>query len=225
MPSPKGAYAYAAFNSKRRCRANGCTSNRCGISPYCRRHHRGNTHHGHPEGRKIDPREYAYEKKLTEAFLKKHAHHEGLQSALRWIDRWLHQASVHEAVPGQREMARIAEHKVTANAILIEVCSVFLFSRFQPKHLPDDQRLTFGLASAVLGLIPREKRFGTSNGKYRYYCVPPRKVAKREVGSRIRLTLGPLLLNVALGIEAELEQQQKDLLALHQPFTLAAEPH
>lgn len=228
MPSPKGAYAYAAVNSRRRCRGPGCTSNRCGISPYCRRHHRGNTRHGHPEGRKINPKEYAHEKNVVAEFLERHAQHEGLQSAQRWLDRWPHAASVGEAVPGQREMARIAEHRVPAKDLLLEACSVFLFSRWQPRQLPDDERLTFALATGVLGKVPQEKRYGHKNGKPYYRGVPLRKVAKREIGSRIRLHLAPLLLNVALGIEAEREAQQREALALHQPFstrsTTAAQP-
>jgi hypothetical protein len=219
---PMPAYAYAAINSRRSCRVAGCSRTRYGISPYCRRHHRGNTNHGHPEGRRIEAKHYTYEKKLVDAFLEKHAAHEGLQSALRWLDRWLHQASVGEAVPGQREIARLAEHRVTPKAILSEACAVFLFSRWAARRLPDDDRLTFALGTAVLSLMPREKRYGYSQGKPFYRCVPLRKVARREIGCRIRNVLLPLLLNVALGIEAEREEQKKDALALHVPFTTSA---
>src|SRR5688572_30752430 len=86
------------------------------------------------------------------------------------------------------------------------------------RGLPSDERLTIALATSVLSLMPLEKRYGTRGGKPFYRWVPLRKVAKREIGSRIRNALGPLLLNVALGIEAEREEQQRDALALHQPF-------
>jgi hypothetical protein len=148
-----------------------------------------------------------------------HSQHEGLQSALRWLDRWMHQASIGEAVPGQREMARLAEQRVPAKAMLLEACAVCLFSRWNERTLPSDDRLTFALATSVLSLMPLEKRYGTRAGKPFYRWVPLRKVAKREIGSRIRDVLGPLLLNVALGIEAEREAQQREALALQKPFT------
>ena len=221
MSAPKGAYAYAAVNSRKRCRALGCTSNRCGIAGFCRKHHRGNTSHGHPFGRRIEAKEYTYEKKLVEDFLSRHASHEGVQEALRWLDRWMHQASLHEAVPGQREMARLAEYRVLPKTMLVEACSVWLFSRWNERTLPSDERLTFALATAVLSLMPLEKRYGTRGGKPFYRWVPRRKVAKRDIGSRFRNVLGPLMLNVALGIEAEREAQQRAVLALHLPFTPA----
>lgn len=55
-PLPKGAHAYVAVNSRKRCRALGCTSNRGGIAG-CRKHHRNNTSHGYPEGRRISIQE------------------------------------------------------------------------------------------------------------------------------------------------------------------------
>ncbi len=116
-------------------------------------------------------------------------------------------------------MARIAEQRVSAKAMLIEACSVWLFCRWNERTLPSDERLTFALTTSVLSLMPLEKRYGTRGGKPFYRWVPLRKVAKREIGSRIRSALGPLLLNVALGIEAEREEQQREARALHEPFT------
>jgi|SRR5688500_3644920 len=103
------------------------------LAGYCRKHHRCNTNHGHPFGRRIEAKEYAYEKKLVESFLEKHSQHKGLQAALRWLDQWMHQASVSEAVPGQRAMARLAEHRVSAKALLVEACSVWLFARWNER--------------------------------------------------------------------------------------------
>jgi hypothetical protein len=115
-------------------------------------------------------------------------------------------------------MQRLAAAGVKPLSILTESCALFLLSRWDPRKLPDDARLDFALGIRVLTLIPREKRYGSLKGKPRYFSRSIGKVARREVGRRVRLNLAALLCNVAEAIDADREQQQKDLAALSKPF-------
>jgi hypothetical protein len=214
---------YKAANMKRPCRVPGCNRTRLELAAFCRPHQRVHTKHGHPLGRHIYPRDYATEKKIVSDFLAKHESHAGVQAALRFLHQWLHSASIQEAVPAQYEFARLHAAGVKPLTALIEMCSVYLYSRWHPKQLPDDQRLTFALGRAVIGLVHKEKRFAMHKGKPVYEPVAFKKVAKREAGERIRNLLLPLLVGVAVGIEEEHDRKQQDLAALHQPFHTAAE--
>jgi hypothetical protein len=155
---------------------------------------------------------------LVERFLVKHAKHEGVRSALAWLQTWLDAATLGEDVAGGREMQRLAAHGVPPLSILTESAALFLLSRWNPRRLPDDDRLTFAIGIRVLTLAPREKRFGSLKGKPRYFCRSIGKASRRDVGRRIRLNLAPLLVNIAEAIGAERDQHQQFLAAISSPF-------
>jgi hypothetical protein len=139
-------------------------------------------------------------------------------SALKWLQAWLDAATFGEDVAGAREMQSLAAHGVAPLSILTEAAALFLLSRWDPRKLPDDDRLTFAIGIRVLTLIPRERRFGTLKGKPRYRSKSIGKVARREVGRRIRLNLVPLLVNISEAIGAERDQQQQFAVSLSKPF-------
>jgi hypothetical protein len=209
---------YAAANIRRPCRLSGCTAGRVGFSPYCRAHAARVERYGHPEGRPIDPKEYAVERKLVEKLITAHADHEGVKSALQWLRKWFDAAQRGEDVPGGRDVARLAGHGMSPLSALVESSALFLYSWWSPRNLPDDERLDFAIGIRVLTLVRREKRFGSLKGKPRYFCRRIGKVARRETGRRIRVNLGPLLVNIAETIDAERERAGKFALSLRAPF-------
>jgi hypothetical protein len=209
---------YAAANVRRPCRLSGCSLGRVAFSPFCRSHAARVERYGHPEGRPIDPKEYAFERQSVEKLLATHSEHEGVKSAVQWFQRWLDAAQRGEDVPGGRDFARLGAHGVSPLSILVEASALFLYSRWNPRKLPDDTRLDFAAGLRVLSLVPREKRFGFLNGKPRHYCRSIGKVARREVGRRIRLNLAPLLVNIAEAVTAEQEQAKQFALSLRTPF-------
>ena len=208
-----------ARNRSRPCRHTGCREFRTALSPFCDRHARAVERHGHPEGRAINPKEYAVERQQVAAFLAKHAAHEGLQSSLKWLQRWMDSATLGtERFPAASELRQAAEHGVTPLQILTESAALFLYSRNRPAALPDDVRLDWAVGIRVLTLAPRQRRFGRLHGKPRHYSKDIGKVARRSVGQRIRLTLAPLFTNIVRGIDEEQAEQQREVLSLHQPF-------
>jgi hypothetical protein len=209
---------YAAANVRRPCRLSGCSFGRVAFSPFCRSHAARVERYGHPEGRPIDPKEYAFERQSVEKLLATHSEHEGVKSAVQWLQRWLDAAQRGEDVPGGRDFARLAAHGVLPLSILVESAALFLLAHWSPRRLPDDDRLTFAIGVRALCLAPRERRYGTLNGKSRYFSRSIGKVARREVGRRIRLNLGPLLVNVSENIDAEREQAKQFTLSLRAPF-------
>jgi hypothetical protein len=216
--------AKIASNSSRPCRHGGCSGRRKALSPYCRLHAVRVERYGHPDGKPINPKEYAVERARVADFLERHASHEGLINALKWLQKWLDAARRADAatlgsenVPGARELRQVAEHGVTPLQLLTEAAALFMYSQHQ-RGLPDDDRLTWAIGVRVLTMAPRERRYGMLHGKPRYWSRSVGKVARREVGRRIRTTLAPLLVNIVQGIEAERSEKQREALSLHKPF-------
>lgn len=186
------------------CACPGCFETRYGVSNYCKPHLRANRTHGHPRGVRIASQDYAAELREVRRLLRDHATtHSGTQNALALVDSWMQRAARGDPdVVGQRELARLARHGITAETLLAEAAAVFAFSRRNPHRLPDDQRLTFALANNLLRLAPREER-----GRYRfrgYVCrryVSAPKDERQKIGQAIRETLGLYLMNVSTALD------------------------
>lgn len=107
--------------------------------------------------------------------------------------------------------------------MLTEAAAVWAFAHYNQRTLPDDERLTFQIGIHVLGLAPGERGIGYVNGKRKLFYRPVGKVARRDVGKRIRLNLYKLFLTIVQTIDRdqdERNQRDKDLTA---PFPKAKE--
>lgn len=196
-----------------------CAKRRAALSPFCSGHLRAVERWGHPRGRSLRPREYAGERQQAERFLTKHAEHPAIEAALDFLRRWLDAARRGEAVPGQREAARLAGHGVEPRAVLAEALALYLYSLARPAALPDDARLSFQIGAKALGLAPCEKRFSLAGGAGRYRSRPAPKTARRAAGEYLRASLMPLMVNVEAALEAENAARQEYARAIRQPFT------
>lgn len=201
-----------------RCRHTDCTSALDSISPYCTAHRKRVERYGHPDGRAIRAKEYAVERQLVASFLQRHADHEAIKAGLQWLRQWMDDANMSEDVPGQGALQRLYLHGVEPLQILTVAAALFLFSRLQPRHLPDDDRLTFQIGYQVLCLAPRAQRYSVCRGKPRMVSEQIGKVDRRTVGRRIRLSLAPLFVNLVEAVLAE-EQKRNDLsISIRKPF-------
>jgi hypothetical protein len=211
MPSSSSFHSKANANRGRACRVEGCFIGRKAVSPWCNAHSKSADRYGHPLGRAVRPKEYTIERTLVEQFIAAHADHAGIQSALKWLRKWLDAANMSEDVPGRAEMQRLHAHAVEPHSILVQAAALFLLARWSPRKLVDDVRLDYSIGIAVIRLAPLTKRYGTLKGQPRVYSKAPGRVARREVGRRIRLNLAPLLMNISEAIsEAENAKKQFD---------------
>jgi hypothetical protein len=198
-----------------------CPHARHGASRYCGGHKRRNAQHGHPEGRRIFPKEYRIERRTVAAILSEHANHEGVKVAREWLDAWLERAAAGDKnATAPAEFSRLAAAGVTGERILEECASVWMFSVRYPRTLPDDARLTFALATAVLHLAPRYLRKTYHYASYRdrrYFTAS--KEDRHAIGKAIRDTLGPLLWNIATHPERTAQEHEARRRALFAPLT------
>lgn len=203
------------------CACSGCFDARYGVSRYCKPHLRANRTHGHPRGVRISRSDYEAEYREVQRLLRDHAStHTGTQNALALVDKWMQRAARGDSdVIGQRELARLARHGVTAERVLAEAAAIFTYSRRNTHRLPDDQRLDFALANNLLRLAPREERSRYTFRGYvcrRYVSAP--KDERQKIGQAIRETLGLYLLNVSTALDERARARAIARLSLVAPF-------
>ena len=168
-------------------------------------------------------RYYERERRDVTLFLREHQEHPGIQAALAWIGGWLRASSLRDLdQPGQLHAARLDAHGVTPLAILTECGAVWLYSTRNPRTLPDDARLTFAMAYAVLRLAPHDVRrvYHSARSTTVRYATSTHAV-RTAVGDHLRRTLALLLYRIAETIAARSEQMaaMRDAFAapFHQP--------
>ncbi len=63
------------------------------------------------------------------------------------------------------QWARLQKGGVIARAILIEAAALWLYSKRRDSRVPDDERLTYAIGTAVLHLAPRNSRTAWVTGR------------------------------------------------------------
>jgi hypothetical protein len=219
----------AARNETKRCAARGCLLSRWRVSGYCRKHAAAGYQYGHPEGRHINPKEYAYEREEVSAFLDEHAEHPATVAAAAWLQQWLDSAwSDGRTTPAARPMQHLHSHGITGLDLLKAASAVWVYAARQPKRLPHDTRLDYALALACLRLAPREQRPAhyagpssilrkrTGHG-YRRHTGK----ARREIGEQLRQKLAAFFVNLNEALNQREQERRDALAALRTPFTAA----
>ena len=203
------------------CGAEGCKGTREGGSRHCDRHKMRRRKYGHELGRKILKRDYAGERKWVAGLFASNPEHTGVANAVAWVGRWMDAASNGDkAQPGYVHIARLHRHDVAPLTALIELAAVWL--HIYLRRLPDDQRATFALAIALLGLAPKDQAhaYQRQNGvqiTYRDAAFNDRK----DVGDYIRLHLVPLFVTITRTFEQQQEAERDAQASLSSPFTNA----
>ena len=218
MSSSYGITHRRRANSALHCSAPGCYSYRRGLSGYCARHERRRNIYGSPNGQKIGRREYAMERHEVEAFIEKHLQHEGIQLALEWLQGCLDDAANGVGLPHGLQWARLHRGQVSGKQILVEAGALWLYSLRRDSRLPDDERLTYAIGTAVLHLAPRASRTAWVKG------VPAKRYARisgrmrRDFGHWLREELGILFLRISNAIQAGHQQRHDRRKVLGAPF-------
>ena len=202
------------------CRIPGCKSPRMGAT-LCDRHRKFRRKYGDPQGHKLLAKNYTSERRQVAALFAAYPEHPGVLDACRWLRAWL-DASIagDKSQPGYVHVARLHRWEVQPLAILSEVCAVWLYAQRNPHALPDDQRLTFALAVAMLLLAPKDylKSWFYKCGERRHYREAGYE-DRKAIGDHLRLTLARLLVNVAHTCEERQQQKQKRAQSFGLPFT------
>jgi hypothetical protein len=206
----------------RPCAVSGCrrATNTGGLAKVCNHHQKKRRQWGHPLGKKIPAKAYATERKAVAALLDAYPDHQGVKVALDWIANWLQQSAHGDRTqPGYVELARLHRYSVSPRDLLIWTAGVWLYSTRNPRALPDDSRLTFALAVAILRLAPLDQtkeyvyRSGVST-KYRQ----ANRATREAIGNHLRLKLHPLYVQIVQGVENMKRAKREVQAALSVPF-------
>lgn len=190
------------------------------ISSWCRKHDLIVMTYGHPDGVALLPQDYRQEQKDVSTFLDKHLSHAGVIQSLKWLQEWLDDAaSGNKDAIARVNIARLAEKQVSPLDILKAISAVWLYSYRYPRRLPNDTRLSYQLSLACLKTAPRDKYFSPTSG--RVWPVRYSSKGKRLIGRRLRETLGLLLENIAVTIEALPDTKEALKTAFNLPFDVS----
>jgi hypothetical protein len=123
----------------------------------------------------------------------------------------------------QVELTRLKRSNVTGRAALETAIAVWMLSLEQPAVLPDDERLTFAMAGAVLKLARYDgyTYFDNQSGKViKFNTKHPGAGPKNLLGSRIRTLLASFAVNVETALREERDVENRRRLALRTPITI-----
>ena len=188
-------------NSHLKCKS--CNNSRFNLSGYCKQHFKRANLYGNPLGKSLRHSEYKREYEDVSALITKNISHVATVTSLRFIQDWLDNALSGQACIKASEMARLAKGGVKALDILLETSAVFLYSQRKPRHLPDDEQLSYQIGIAVLRLVGQTS-YTNINGKKSFR--KPSGTERKSIGQHLRQSLGLFLFNVTTAIN----KQEKD---------------
>ena len=152
MPSTKGYPIQHGIiiNERKTCRHPPCSRNRTRLSAYCSTHYNCYHYYGHPDSRKIKPKEYQLEKRLVARVVNRNLDHAAIQQAIRFFDTWITRAVVGSKAPGGKYLARLVDKNVTGKECLIEIGAIWVFAWWNKRLFPSDRAMTYGLGTTIL---------------------------------------------------------------------------
>jgi hypothetical protein len=209
----------SARNERLLCNARGCTRRRYRVSRYCQTHAQRMAEFGSLTGRRILPKEYAYEKQQVERFLSRHRDHVATQTALKLIDRWLAAAEgpyVNERhyvihIPGRLELQRLLAGGVEPWELLVEAATVFVYTQEHGVGTDTGEELARTIGTSVIYLRPLERR---ASGTLKRPSGAPR----REIGQYLLESLRRFFVNILMGVRAERQAVIDEAEKLAEPF-------
>lgn len=205
-----------ARNERKPCAVPGCLKPRHRVGANCYDHNMQRTIYGHPQGRPLRPKEYRTEREEVAQLLQRNLNHPGVIHALQRIGSLLGGRVPVGRSSLARHFQRLTEAGVKPERVLEEVGAVWLWSDRHPGLLPDDIRLDFATAAAVLRLAPLDRTSSWRTGKA--YSVAPHTGDRRDLGKLIRSQLGVLLRNFVHTIHREEEQRRAMAQSLALPL-------
>jgi hypothetical protein len=184
---------------------------------------------GHPDAHAIRVEAYRMEQEIVRSILKRNAGWKGVRAAEDFFTDWLKSAQLGDNVPGRRDMAYMADQGVTGADCVQRAAAIWVYSAWHPGQLPDDDRLTFALALAVLKGASRKQRGVDWDEKRQRRHFTYRHISsttRREIGKYIRESIGVFLINLtnALAQEEQIENKRKMELSAKFPAPINSTP-
>ncbi len=209
-----------ARNESEQCDIARCERRRHGLTRLCSMHRDRRRSFGHPEARMILPRDYMQERRDVAALFKANPEHPALLAAAAFIQQWLDaSAGGDQQQPGFRHLARLHRRGITPMTILAECSAVWLHvDRYQK---PDDMRLDFALAVAMLRLAPRDfvKGYQYPSGERRYYRDAGH-TDRAAIGDHLRSGLARLFVRIVVACREREERAQQQHAAESAAFVI-----
>ena len=141
---------------------------------------------------------------LIRKLLDGHKGKTAIRAALVWSERLLN-------LPGDTavhaELRRLRDKGVTPQDFLETIGAVFVFafSHYDPRELPDDERLHHNLANTLLRLRPPEVRYCPSGRGYKY----ERNTSTTRVVLGDAIAVGPIFMQLLALHDREQEQERQ----------------
>jgi len=203
------------------CNANGCVQRRSRGSQFCISHMKRQRLHGHPWGRALQPRELNVYRRQAREFLAFHEDYKQISAATALLNEILSLgANDHSSKPIERELFRLVQGGLGGSEALEVILAVWLYSMTEPNRLPDDQRLTYALGTALLKARPLKTYVTlTAEGKRTRRYFAPSGGPRKELGEIIRSRLGLLFANATAALREEERQRRERVKTLATPFT------
>ena len=213
------------INQATKCKAKGCYNNREYLTGYCRTHRsmaRGVRLYGWPGGRRIWPKEFKLEKDQVSEIINANLNHAGIQTGIKFLERYLSLSQQGIKTPGGSFMAKVADLGFTAKDLLTEAAAIWLFAYRNPALVPqslEGRPTNLPLDSTTgrcLALI-------TTHAFGRGRCVGKTNLTKRgavKIGEYVRTNIGTLLINIIKAVNGKEKAEQERLMALASPLSV-----
>lgn len=218
------------YKAKTACSIHGCDKLTNGLSIYCAKHKKFALYNGDPNMRAIRLKELTTARSEVKLFLKVHAKHPAVQTALDWLNETVEFYATRGApfARGERrpitypqrlgaELYRLKSQGCTALEILETVCVVFRFTSIDMRRLPRfTKQHDFATARLVLNLRDRfSKRFTDARGRVQVVTSRPSSILLSNFGNLLNRTLINFLIemNVAIDRHNRKEEALKAQLA------------
>ena len=226
VSTPEQFARFRTINQTRICFAEGCDKFRCRTARFCTNHNRANLLHGHPLAKHIRLPVLDYHRFKFDQFIGRHIDTDQVKLAIDFCTDLIQQGLPHE-VPKWRVKQmywtrgdvdkRLADLKgldVTGREVLAAAGGAWLLSKREPRLLPDDNRLTYRMATEIFKVRRYPVKL-TSQGNEK--PSPPGTMPRRAIGKYVRRHLGVFFERCVQGIDAEAQH------AIDQEQTLSTE--
>lgn len=208
MPSGTPMAQGIALNERRKCKHPSCTNYRTKLFGYCAKHRHAYHIYGHPDARKIKPKEYARERERVAKVVNRNLKHPAIQQGIQFFDRWISRAVLNpERTPGGEPIARLADRHITGKECLIECAAIWVFAWWNKHLFPSDRAMTYGLGTTILYF-----HHGTQSG----HMVDGKP--RREAGEYIQKHIGVLLMRILQQVEKDEDKELERIKAINEPL-------
>ncbi len=226
LASRRKRLAFQANNEAKTCTVPACSRPRYQMGQYCRAHHAVAAWSGDARAVQIKRRQTdRYEQKFVE-FCERFPEHPAIKAGEDFLDALL-------ADPRRFTRNQLVIDRVTGAwlrgargpEMLKILAGCYLLSRYEPRMLPDDDRLKFLLAKRLISTW-RKGRKGTTGSRDQAVKQGPLKrptSTLRELGTLLHSYLGTLMARVGDRMDKDRAELQVFRTAVHQPFVTAAE--